>query len=190
MSKRVLPLSWALVAALCALPAAAQLNYKSIMPDGKVIYGDKPAPGAVKVEQLKGAPSKGVSVVTPKEAATAREMEGARGRQVGGERVRAAEAALKRAEAAMAAGKEPQEGDRIGTASGGQRFSDAYWERQKRLQAEYEQARASYDRAVREANEPAASRSSPTPGTVNRDGTGGGTPGSAGSASGRKITGQ
>jgi len=163
-------LSWVLVAALCPQLAAAQVNYKSTLPDGRVVYGDKPAPGAVRVEEVKGAPSKGVSVVTPKEAATLKQREAAGvDREAGNARLRAAEQALKKAEAAQAAGKEPGEGDRIGTVSGAQRFSDAYWARQKRLAEEYEAARANYERALREANNPAS-------GTVNPSG---GTPGSA-----------
>jgi len=186
MLTRVLQLACLTVAALWAPLAAGQINYKSVMPDGKVIYGDKPAPGAVRVEQLKAAPSKGVSISSPKDAAAVRQMESSRaGRQAGGQKVRAAEEAMKRAEAAMAEGKEPGEGDRIGTVSGAQRFSDQYWERQKRLAAEYEVARASYEKAVREADAPPPS-SHPGPGTVSPEGTGGGTPGSAGSTPSRR----
>lgn len=170
MLKRILPLSWVLVAALCPQLAAAQTNYKSTMPDGRVVYGDKPAPGATKVEPVKSAPTKGITISTPKDAAALKQLEQARAdSEARTERVQAAEQALKKAEAALAAGKEPGEGDRIGTVSGAQRFSDAYWARQKRLAEEYEAARANYERALREANNPA-------PGTVN---PGGGTPGSA-----------
>ena len=183
MLKHLLPL--ACVAALWPALAAGQLNYKSTMPDGKVVYGDKPAPGAVKVEQLKGAPTKGINVTSPQEAAALRQMEASRaGRQASSQKARAAEEAMKRAEAAMAAGKEPGEGDRIGTASGAQRFSDQYWERQKRLAAEYEVARANYEKALREADAPPAQR--PGSGAVSPDGTGGGTPGSAGSTPNRR----
>lgn len=185
MLKHLLPL--ACVAALWPALAVGQLNYKSTMPDGKVIYGDKPAPGAAKVEQLKGAPTKGVSVTSPQDAAALRQMEASRaGRQAGSQKARAAEEAMKRAEAAMAAGKEPGEGDRIGTASGAQRFSDQYWERQKRLAQEYEVARANYERALRESESAPSAQRSAAPGGVNADGTGGGTPGSAGSTPGRR----
>ena len=33
-------------------PVAAQSLYKSTMPDGRVRYGDAPAPGAMKVEEI------------------------------------------------------------------------------------------------------------------------------------------
>ena len=36
----------AIVLALGAFDAGAQTIFKSIMPDGKVVYGEKPAPGA------------------------------------------------------------------------------------------------------------------------------------------------
>ena len=186
MSKKISSLGCAFVAALCALPAFAQVNFKSTMPDGKVVYGDKPAPGAVKVEELKGPPSKGVTISTPQDRAALQKLEGARaGRQADSARVRAAEDAMKRAEAAMAAGKEPGEGDRIGTVSGAQRFSDQYWERQKRLAQEYEVARANYERALRDSSAP-STPAAPRAGAVGADGTGGGTPGSAGATPGRR----
>ena len=69
MLMRILPLSCLLAAALCPQLAAAQVNYKSTMPDGKVIYGDKPVPGAVKVDQLKAPPTKGITAPSAKEDA-------------------------------------------------------------------------------------------------------------------------
>ena len=167
MLKRLWPLSWVLVAALCPQLAAAQANYKSTMPDGKVIYGDKPAPGAVKVDQLKAPSTKGVTVSTPRDAAALKQMEQSRTtREVSSATVRAAEDAFRKAEAALAAGKEPEEGDRIGTASGGQRFSDAYWERQKRLAENLDKARANLEKVQRDvaANNAARASSGTRPG--------------------------
>ena len=165
MLKRLWPLSWVLVAALCPQLAAAQANYKSTMPDGKVIYGDKPVPGAVKVDQLKAPSTKGVTVSTPQDAAALRQMEKSRTtREVSSATVRAAEDAFRKAEAALAAGKEPQEGDRIGTASGAQRFSDAYWERQKRLAADLDKARANLEQVQRDVAANNAARASSRPG--------------------------
>jgi hypothetical protein len=159
MLKRVGPLSWVLVAALCPQLAAAQVNYKSTMPDGRVIYGDKPAPGARKVEPLKSAPTKGVTVSTPRDAAALKQLETARtGRAVSSATVSAAEQALRKAEAELAAGKEPGEGDRIGTASGAQRFSDAYWARQKRLAENYDKARANLEKVQRDVEAQNAAR--------------------------------
>jgi hypothetical protein len=62
-------------------------------------------------------------------------------------RVPAAEKALAAAEAARAAGKEPQPGERIGTAGGASRLTDAYWQRQKSLDDAVEKARRDLDNA-------------------------------------------
>ena len=57
------------VCALLLLPAVAQTLYKSIMPDGRVVYGDKPVRGAAKVEESQADTSKSGlgGVVTPRE---------------------------------------------------------------------------------------------------------------------------
>ena len=51
------------------------------------------------------------------------------------------DAAVRKAEAAIANGKEPLPGERIGTASGKSRLNDAYWERQKKLREDLVKAR-------------------------------------------------
>jgi hypothetical protein len=151
MMKQVMSIGWVLVALGSAL-ALAQDNYKSTLPDGRVVYGDKPAPGATKVEKMKAPSTKGVTAATPKETKALKDMEDARaGRESSGQSLKAAEEALRKAEAAQAAGKEPKEGDRLGTASGAQRFTDAYWERQKALERDVAAARANYERAQQEA---------------------------------------
>jgi hypothetical protein len=143
MQSRI-PLFGSLLAiALVVSPALAQTTYKSTMPDGQVIYGDKPAPGAAKVEQTKVAPAtKGVIPPTPGETRALKQLEADRARRDAVDsRMRAAEKALADAEAALAAGKEPREGERIGTASGASRLNDAYWLRQKGLESAVEKAR-------------------------------------------------
>ena len=58
----------AIVLALGAFDAGAQTIFKSTMPDGKVVYGEKPAPGAQKVDKLEPPPATtGVTAVTPEE---------------------------------------------------------------------------------------------------------------------------
>jgi hypothetical protein len=132
-----------LVLALLAQPAHAQFLYKSTMPDGRVIYGDSPVPGATKVEQSKPDTSKrGIDPPSAREAATLKQMEADRAaREQKADSSRSGDDALRRAEAALAAGKEPLPGERIGTAGGGSRLTDAYWQRQKMLEAAVEQAR-------------------------------------------------
>jgi len=142
MSKRIGLLSCLLAAALCPSWAAAQVNYKSTMPDGKVIYGDKPVAGAAKVDQIKPATTQGITPSSTKEAGVLSDLERSReNREAKGNRLRAAEQAVTRAEAALAAGKEPLPGEHIGTAGGGQRLTEAYFERQKQLEADLARAR-------------------------------------------------
>jgi hypothetical protein len=143
MVKRVVFAMGVAAAALLAQLAGAQALYKSTMPDGKVIYGDKPAPGAVKVEQSKPDTSKkGIAEPTKREAAALKELQDARQkRESAANKVEAAQKALQAAEAARAAGKEPLAGERLGTAGGNQRLTDAYWARQKKLDQDDENAR-------------------------------------------------
>ena len=138
------------VAALAVQPAAAQVLYKSTMPDGRIIYSDKPDPDAVKVEETRPDISKrGIGGTTPREQETLKELETARlKREGGGEVVRAAEKALKDAEAARAAGKEPLPGERVGTAGGASRLGEGYFDRQRKLEEDVEKARRALD-AVR-----------------------------------------
>src|SRR5512134_1404100 len=137
------------VAALLAQSAAAQVLYKSTMPDGSIVYGDKPAPDAVKVDETQPDISKrGIGGTTPREKEVLREMEKSRAqREADQGRVQAAEQALRNAEAARAAGKEPLEGERIGTAGGASRLSEAYDERQRRLDEAVVKARSELEAA-------------------------------------------
>ena len=137
------------MAALLVQPAAAQVFYKSTMPDGSIVYGDKPAPDAVKVEETRPDISKGgIGGTTPREQEALKEMEKARAqREAGQDKVQAAEQALRNAEAARTAGKEPLEGERIGTAGGASRLSEAYDERQRRLEEAVARARRELEAA-------------------------------------------
>jgi hypothetical protein len=60
-----------LVLALAAPAAyAAEDIYRSVMPDGRILYGESPTPGAKSVTKMPSAPaSTGVTVVTPEEKA-------------------------------------------------------------------------------------------------------------------------
>ena len=135
--------SLALVAALCAtaVPAAAQPVYKSTMPDGKVIYSEKPVPGARRVDTVEPPPAKtGTTTVTPGEQARAAAKpppETAPQQSP----IEEARKQLKQAEAAREAGKEPLAGERQGTAGGTSRLTEAYFVRQKSLELAVEAAR-------------------------------------------------
>jgi hypothetical protein len=148
MEKKAMSAVWMLFSAL-AMPAAAQTLYKSTLPDGRVVYGDKPDPSAVKSEPIK-PDTKKIGVVPPsaRETATLNELERARIKREGGDsRTRTAEEALKKAEAALEAGKEPLPGERIGTAGGASRLTDDYWKRQKKLEEAVESARRNVEKA-------------------------------------------
>ena len=149
MHNRIPLAGWILAIAALVSPALAQTMYKSTMPDGQVIYGDTPAPGAVKVEPTKVAPAtKGVTPPSPREIQVLKQLETDRARRDAVDsQLRALEKALADAEAALAAGKEPREGERIGTAGGASRLNDAYWLRQKALESAVEQARRDLEAA-------------------------------------------
>jgi hypothetical protein len=131
---------WCAIAAaalMSTVPAWAQVIYKSTMPDGRVIYGEKAAPGAKKVEEI--VPQTGKTGVggaaTPGEKQELQRREGARQKdEARQQEIRAAEQALQDAEAARIAGKEPLPGERQGTAGGASRLSESYFERQKSLE--------------------------------------------------------
>ena len=134
----------------CALllqSAAAQTLYKSTMPDGRVVYGDRPAPGAAKVEESRPDVSKkGIGGTAARDQQLLKEMEKARLEREGRDaKLQAAEQKLRDAQAARAAGEEPLEGERIGTAGGGSRLSETYQERQRKLEAAVESARRELD---------------------------------------------
>jgi hypothetical protein len=132
--KSMLP---ALVLAFVSGVALAQFLYKSTMPDGKVVYGDSPAPGAVKVEKTRPDTSKtGVTGATQSETEALRNLQNERGGPAGPDQGRITEldAALRKMEAEREKAREPLEGERIGTAGGGGRFTDGYLERQKKYE--------------------------------------------------------
>src|SRR5512134_657096 len=147
--KFLLKLASLLIAAALLQPAAAQVLYKSTMPDGRIVYGDKPQPDAVTVEETRPDISKrGIGGTTPREKEVLREMEKSRAqREAGQDRVQAAEQAVRNAEAARAAGKEPLEGERIGTAGGSSRLSETYYDRQRKLEDALEKAQRELEAA-------------------------------------------
>ena len=136
-------------AALAATSGAqAQVVYKSTMPDGKVIYTEKPVPGAARVDTIEPPPAKtGMSSLTPEEKARADEFAKKRAAAAAtkGNDLDDARRQLKQAEAAREAGKEPLPGERTGTAGGGSRLNEAYQARQKTLDDAVEKARKQLD---------------------------------------------
>ena len=144
---RIFSLAGLLAVALLVRPAPAQTLYKSITPDGRVTYSDKPLPDAVKTEKRQLDTSRlGVAPPTDREKASLQQMESDRkAREGADDRLRRAEIALHDAEVAMEMGKEPQPNERQGTVSGNQRFTDGYFARQKKLEDAVTQARRSLE---------------------------------------------
>jgi hypothetical protein len=110
--------------------------YQSIMPDGRTVVGDKPAPGAKEVRKM---PLRSDNVIAvPPAAAPAAPAQPAADREAtlagADSELRGAELELKAAQAALQAGQEPQPGERIGTVGGTSRLTDAYFDRIKRLE--------------------------------------------------------
>jgi hypothetical protein len=135
------------VGLLAAMPASAQPVFKSTMPDGSVVYGEKPAAGATRVETLDLPTAKsGIGGITPEERARAEQY--ARERAAGEATAAASQRKLdearnqlRQAEAARDAGKEPLPNERIGLAGGGSRLTESYHDRQKRLEDAVQNAR-------------------------------------------------
>jgi hypothetical protein len=137
--------------------AEAGFLYKSTMPDGKVIYGDAPMPGATKVDKTRPDTSKkGITAATPKETEALRRLESERASSAAAANSQQAtptytaaglEAKLRELELAREKAKEPLPGERIGTAGGASRLTDAYWERQKRLDQSLDSLRKDIDSA-------------------------------------------
>jgi len=167
------PITLAAVALVCALAAPAsawaQTTYKSTMPDGKVVYGEKPAPGAVKSEplQINTKPLSGSSggtggSRTEESSSSQNQQQRQQILQEGLSREQKRQAAdaeaqqwqqnLAAAQQAARNGVEPIEGERIGTAGGASRLTDAYHERQRKLQAEVVRAQGNLDNALKQLN--------------------------------------
>ena len=147
-----------LALALGAPGAAAQQSIvKSIMPDGKVIYAEKPVPGAARVETIEAPPPKtGVTGLTAQEKLRAEEQSRQRAKAAaaaasGQKSVDEARNQLQAAEAAREKGKEPLPDERTAIAGGGSRLSDAYFARQKSLEEAVEAARKKVAEAQRRA---------------------------------------
>ena len=144
----------ALTLAACAAHAQG-FYYHSTMPDGRVIIGDKPAPGAKTVRQVPlRSGNIAVPVQPPAAAAAPPGAEGQPGAESPDVDVRNAQRELDAAKAALEGGREPQPGERIGTAGGSSRLTEAYFQRQKGL----EEAVATAQKRLEEASQRKSSR--------------------------------
>ena len=135
---------------LAAMSVQAQgFYYQSVMPDGRIVVGDKPAPGAKEVKQVplrKGNSSAPLS--SPAQAGAAGANPQRQAQEVFEAELGDAQQQLQSAKSALETGREPQAGERTGIAGGGSRLTDAYSLRIKAL----EDAAASAQKRVDEIN--------------------------------------
>jgi hypothetical protein len=135
--------------ALAAATAQAQGMFRSTMPDGRIIYGDKPAPGAKESKEVILQPNiaEPPKLTAPAPSAPQKDFDKADAD------VKKAQEDLDRARAARAAGVEPQEGERTGIAkSGASRLNDEYDKRIKSLDDAVAAAQARLDDALARRN--------------------------------------
>jgi len=144
-----------LLLACAAAPAAAQAVYKSVMPDGSIVYGNGPAKGATKVEPIKAEPPVVMDSppAAPSPESARRVREELRGDNAAwtkaAEEVRSAEEALSAAKLAQQAGVAPVPGEMIGNAGNSfVRPSEAYFARQQQLADDVKKAQARVDAAI------------------------------------------
>jgi hypothetical protein len=155
------PIRIALLLVLAALTgtASAQKAYRYVYPDGRVVYSDKPVPGARLQGEVAAPPPPTVAPAPPGGASGAQKAAGedpaaTRVNRLAkaDEEVRAAEEALNQARLRQIAGREPLPGERTGTVSGKSRLNEGYEERQRALEKEVTDAEARLDRAVAARN--------------------------------------
>lgn len=143
---------------LCRSAAAAVLLlagtafaevYRSVLPDGRVVYSDSPPAEAAKTETVDLLPppspeqqAEAAAVETAIEEAsqTVRDTDRDAAVKAGDAEVKAAEKDLATAKKRLEEGKVEREGDRIGKVGGGARLSDAYWQRVGKLELEVQNA--------------------------------------------------
>ena len=129
---------FALVSTNALVPAAmAESIYKSVMPDGRVMYGEKPQPGASSVKKSTVSISDtGVKPASKTEIDSINRRAQKRSQLLDktSKTVQIAEGDLRKAKIDREAGIEPHPGERLGIVGGGTRLSEAYWRRQQILE--------------------------------------------------------
>ena len=143
-----------LSSALVAVPnaSARATIYKSVMSDGRVIYGEQPQTGARTVEKsVVNVNDTGVQPIS-REAVEGANQRASKRSQVLDEvsrEVQAAEVDLRVAENEREAGREPLPGERLGIVGPGigTRLTEEYFQRQQMLEERVEHARQRREKA-------------------------------------------
>ena len=133
--------------AFAALTAHGQAVFRSVMPDGRIIYGDKPAPGASEAKEVTLPKPNIIAPVSTKPAPATKPKDA--GAEAATDPVKSAQQRLDAAKAALEAGREEKEGDRIGTVKGTARLTEAYYQRVKALEDAVAAAQKQLDDARR-----------------------------------------
>jgi hypothetical protein len=161
------------VALLASLPAIAlaQTIYQVRMPDGSVLFTDKPPREGTIVDQREAKPPPPIGTPRPAsvpQAAPVPPSETARppgapaaaqngrplsdtgpgARRVAGDDIADAQRALDEAKARLEAGREPQSGETQGIQRGGTRLTDDYFARIQRLERDVADAEQRLQRAI------------------------------------------
>jgi len=144
----------ALCLGLAAGSASAQKAQKYRTPDGKIVYSDRPVPGASLVEELAPPPPPDPKAAAATRAATERQGEAAGAaaakreeRASAGSAEQEAAVALERAKQQLDRGREPLPGERLGTAGGSSRLTEEYFARQRANEAAVAEAQARLNKA-------------------------------------------
>lgn len=146
-----------LIGAKVLIPVAmAESIYKSVMPDGRVMYGEQAQPGARTVE--KSAVNISDTGVKPAskaeiESINQRAQERSQSLDKTLKTLQTAESDLRKAEIDRESGIEPLPGERLGIVGRGTRLSEAYWRRQQILEERVETARQLMNKARQGYNE-------------------------------------
>ncbi|MEO7726881.1 MAG: DUF4124 domain-containing protein [Burkholderiales bacterium] len=149
--QRIIPL---LLMFALAPAAHAQAMFRSVMPDGKIVYSDKPAPGAKESKQVNLKP---LNIVAPVAGTPAPgDVPPLPGNSnANNAEIASARQNLEAAQKALDAGREQRDGDRVGIArpggAGGSRPSDEYLQRVKSLEDAVTTAQTQLDAAQRSA---------------------------------------
>ena len=146
-----------LISTTALVPAAmAESIYKSVMPDGRVMYGEKPQPGARSVKKSSASISDtGVKPASKAEIDSINRRAQKRSQLLDKtlKTVQTAEDDLRKAEIDREAGVEPLPGERLGIVGRGTRLSEAYWRRQQILEERVDTARQLLKKARQGYNE-------------------------------------
>jgi multidrug efflux pump subunit AcrA (membrane-fusion protein) len=138
-----------LMTAICAA-AQAQTIFRSVMPDGRIVFGDKPAPGAKESKPMTVSPT---NVSTPGPTSSSGPSARQQALDNATNEMLAAQQNLDRARAALESGREPLPEERVGMKGGGMRTTEAYDQRIKALEQDVQAAQKQLSDAQTKRND-------------------------------------